>query len=128
MCDTENTVLPTDHFSQNPLFIGRFHHLAFENHFAESEMLMVKEGEKACDINLAETQVRKSHCSWFITVSREVIFIGGFQQNGCLHKPEKERKQQKMKQRSQRENATSTAKGRNPWGILNPLCTVGSEA
>ena len=56
----KNILLPTDHFSQNPLFIGRFHHLAFENHLPESEILVVREGKKACDVNLAETQVRKS--------------------------------------------------------------------
>ena len=38
----KNIVLPTDHFSQNPLFIGRFYHLAFENHLPESEILVVK--------------------------------------------------------------------------------------
>lgn len=52
--------LPAECFSQTPLFIGRFNHLSFEDHFPTSEMLVVREGEKACDVDLAKTQVRKS--------------------------------------------------------------------
>lgn len=51
---------PAEHFSQNSPIIGRFNHLSFENHFPTSEMLVVKEGKKACDVNLARTRVRQS--------------------------------------------------------------------
>lgn len=52
--------VPAERFSQNSLTAGRFNHLSFENHFPTSEMLVVKEGKKAWDVDWAKTRVRQS--------------------------------------------------------------------
>lgn len=91
-------------FSQNLLIIGRFNHLSFENRFPTSEMLAVKEGKTPCDVALVKSRVRQSivHCSPLITASSKMIFIDDLlKQDGCLHKPEKERKQRKWQKEAE---------------------------
>lgn len=75
---------------QLSLTIERFNHLSFENHFLTSEMLAGKAG----DADLANTGAGGALFSANHSTKPGHFIDDLLEQDGCLHKPEKERKQQ----------------------------------